>query len=333
MNGLSTEKINNRKNLLSFVVLIAVAVFSVNLSLVTDTVLFVLFYVLTATASAWLSSAKGTLLSLTASLVGWAVSLWISENAVCSLLSLSYLPFSLAIPYIGRGKLSRSVAIGIGSGTVTLGTVATLIYVTYVRIGTVSLSAIRNSFPFFFNRISEVLYESFFVDIAGSKIALIAESNVNSYLNVIICLIPAIISAVLSLIGFVIAWLHRKMVENTAVADFEEKAWNIVPSPLTAILFIVALITAQLFDDFGIVSLTALNVFIIFLPIILLTGLLTSLSPKITNGIPRPRLFRPLTLIISVFNGIVPFASLCIFYGLYDSFRASMPKRKPNNQE
>ncbi len=333
MSGLSTEKINSKRNLLSFIIVLVVAAFSVNLALVTDPWLFAGFYVVAATGAAWLVSAKSPLAALIASLIGWTVALLITKNALYAILSVSYLPFSLSIPFISRGKLTRSAAIGTGTACVTLGTVATLLYVTYVRVGTVSLSAVRAAFPFFFKQISELLYESFFVSVAGSKVSLIAESNVIGYLNVIICLLPAVISAVLTLVGFVIAWLYRKITEITAVADFDGKLWTLVPSPVTAVIFIIAMITVMVVENTNTVSLTALNMFIIILPIILLTGLFTSLSPKVTNGIPRPRLLRPLTLIISVFNGVLPFASLCVFYGLYDSIRASIPKRKPNNQE
>ncbi len=307
--------------------------FSVNLALVTDPLIFAGFYVIAAAAAGWLVSAKSPLLALIASFIGWTAALLITKHAIYALLSVSYMPFSLSIPLIGKGKLTRSSAIGIGTACVIFGTVASLLYVTYIRVGAISLAAVRAAFPFFFRRISELLYESFFVSVAGSKVSLIAESNVVGYLNVIICLLPAVLSATITLVGFIVAWLHRKLVEVTAVTDVDGKAWALVPSPVTAVFFLIALVTVMIFETVNLVSLTALNMFIIIMPIILLTGLFTSLAPKVTNGIPRPRLFRPLTLIISVFNGVVPFASLCVFYGLYDTFRASLPERKPKNQE
>ncbi len=333
MKGFSTEKLNSRKSLLSFIVVLLVAVFSVNLALVNDAMLFAGFYIIAAAACAWLSSAKKPIIALTASFLGWAVALMITKNAVYSLLSVSYLPFSLAVPFICKGKLTRSGAIGIGSACVTLGTIAALLYVVYIRIDTISLSAIGAAFPFFFKRVSDVLYESFFVSVAGSEVSLIAESNVVGYLNVIICLAPAVISAVMTVVGFVIAWLYKKLIEITATASVDRKAWALVPSPITAVFFLIALVVIMIFETVNLVSLTALNMFIIILPVILLSGLLTSLTPKITNGIPRPRILRPLTLIISVCSGVMPFASLCIFYGLLDSFRAAISKRKPKNQE
>ncbi len=333
MSDLSSEKLNNKRNLLSVIVLLVITVFSVNLSLVTDPYLFVGFYIVAATAGAWLSSAKNPIMVICASLLGWAASLWITGNAVYALLSISYLPFSLAIPFVAKGKLTRTSAIGISSAFVTLAAASVLLYVTYFRVDTVSLSAVRAAFPYFFKTVSEMLFESFFVDVAGSKVSLIAESNVTGYLNVIICVFPAVLSAVLTILGFLIAWLYRKTTELTSASFIDDKHWAIVPSSITAVFFIIALVAVLIFDTVSLVSLTALNMFIIILPIILTTGLLTSLSPKVINGIPRPRLFRPLTLIISVFNGVVPFASLCIFYGLFDSIRASIPKRKPKNQD
>jgi hypothetical protein len=137
----------------------------------------------------------------------------------------------------------------------------------------------------------------------------------------------------MTFVGYIVAFIFKKLVEITAAKKVDRKAWLLVPSPVTAVFFLIALITVTVLDNVNLVSLTALNFFVILFPTILLTGLLTSLSPIITNGIPRPRLLRPLTLIISVFNGIVPFASLCIFYGLFDTFKASSSKRKPKKQE
>ncbi len=333
MDGLSTEKFNNKKNLLVFIISLAVAAFSLNLALVTDPMIFLLFYVLAAVASAWLISAKGTVLALLSAFVGWCAAFMLTDDPLYTILSVSYLPFSLAIPYIAKGRITRSTAIGIGTACVTLGTVTALLAITYYRIGSVSLSSIRAAFPTFFEQVSELLYESFYVDIAGSKVSLIAESNVVEYLNLIICLLPAAFSALITLIGFVIAWFYKKFAEKTSVADIDRQKWALLPSPVTAVFFLVALITAMIFDTVSIVSLTALNLFIIILPIIFLTGLFTSISPKVTNGIPHPRLLRPLTLVISVFNGVVPFALLCTIYGIFDSIKAAFSGRKPKNQE
>ncbi len=327
------EKLNMNLNLLSFIVLLLVCVFSVNLALVTDLMLFAGFFAVAATASAWLATAKSPILSLTAAFVGWAIAFALTENAVYSLLSISYLPLSLALDRVSRNKLSRSSAIAAASGIITLGTVITLIYLTYARVGTLSLSAIRAAFPFFFNQISELLYESFFVSVAGSKVSLIAESNAAGYLNVIICLIPAAFSALLTVVGFVIAFIHRKLCEITTVSSFDENVLSITPSIVTGIFFTVALIAVMIFEEVNLISLTAINMTLILLPFVLLAGLFTSFSPKETNGISHPRLFRPLTIIISLFNGIAPFLSLCIFYGLFDSFRASISQRKKKNQE
>lgn len=333
MDGSSTEKLNNKKNLLAFIISLAVAAFSLNLALITDPMIFLLFYVLAAVASSWLASAKGTVLALLSAFIGWGAAFMLTEDPFYAILSVSYVPFSIALPQIAKGKLSRSGAVGFGTACVTLGTVTALLSVTYFRIGSVSLSAIRAAFPYFFEQVSELLYESFYIDIAGSKVSIIAESNVVEYLNLIICLLPAAFSAVITLIGFVIAWLYKKFAEKTSVAEVDRQKWTLLPSPITALFFLLALITALIFDTVSIVSLTALNMLIIILPIIFLTGLLTSMSPKITNGIPRPRLLRPLTLIISVFNGVVPFTLLCTVYGIFDSIKSAFSRRKPKNQE
>lgn len=333
MNGLSTEKLNRKKNLLSFITLLLVIAFTLNLSLVTDPMIFILFYVFAAAASAWLVSAKGALIALLSSLVGWCAAFLITADPLHAILSISYVPFSLSIPAVSKGKITRSAAIGIGTACVTLGAIATLLTVTYLRIGSISLTAIRLAFPSFFKQASDLLYESFSVSIAGSSVSLIAKSNVVEYLNLIICLLPAVLSAMLTLVGYIIAWVYRKLAEGTTVADIGRKKWALMPSPVTAVFFLIALFAVTVFDNVNVITLTAMNIFIIILPVIFLTGLFTSISPKVTNGIPRPRFLRPLSLVISVFNGVVPFALLCTCYGIYDSIKEAISKRKPKKQE
>ena len=333
MDGLSTEKLNNKKNLLAFIITLAVAAFSLNLSLVTDPMIFAIFYVLAAVGSAWLVSSKGYVLALLSAFIGWCAAFMLTKSPIYAILSVSYLPFSLSIPSIAKGELSRSGAIAVGAASVTLGTVITLLFVTYSRVGTISLSAIRNAFPFFFAQVSELLYESFYVEIAGSQVSLIAESNVVEYLNLIICLLPASFFALMTFGGYIIASIYKKMSEVTLAAKIDAKRWVLIPSPVTAVFFLIALITVTILDSVSIVSLTALNMFIIILPVIFLTGLFTSVSPIVSNGVARPRLLRPLTLIISVFNGVVPFALLCTVYGIFDSIKAAFSGRKPKKQE
>lgn len=333
MNGLTTEKFNRKKNLLSFITSLVIIAFTINLSLCNDSMMFILFYVFAAAASAWLVSAKGALIALLSSLVGWCAAFLLTEDPLYAILSISYVPFSLSIPAISKGKISRSTAIGIGTACVTLGTVATLLAVTYLRIGSVSLTAIKYAFPSFFKQVSKLLYESFSVSIAGNSVALIAKSNVVEYLNLIICLLPAVLSAILTLVGYIIAWLYRKLAEGTSVADIGRKKWALMPSPVTAVFFLIALFAVTVFDNVNVVTLTAMNIFIIILPVIFLTGLFTSISPKVTNSIPRPRFLRPLSLVISVFNGVVPFTLLCTCYGIYDSIKEAISRRKPKQQE
>ncbi len=333
MNRFSNGKLNNKINLLHFIAVILVAVLTVNLALIDDAMLFVIFFVITAASSAWLCTVKGPIITIASSIIGWAIVLLITKNAVYGLLSVSYLPFSVTLPLIPKKKLSRSVAIGIGSLLVTVVASSVLIYIAYVRVGNVSLESIRNAFPYFFSKVSEILYDSFYVKVAGTKVSIIAESNVASYLNVIICLFPAALSALLTFVGFLSGWLYRKLAEITTVSDTDDDSWTVVPSLLTSMLFLIGLAITSIVDATNVFSLTALNFTVILFPLMLLSGLISAFTPIVTNGISRPRLLRPFLLIIAVMNGVVPFVSFCIFYGVYDSFKAVISKRKPNEQE
>ncbi len=333
MNRFSNEKLNNKINLLHFIAIVLVAVLTVNLALVDDAMLFLIFLVITAAASAWLCTVRGPIIAIASSIFGWAVALLITKNAVSGLLSVSYLPFSMVLPLIPKKKLSRSVAIGIGTSVITVAATAVLLYIAYVRVGEISLESIRNAFPYFFSKVSEILYESFHVKVAGTSVSIIAESNVASYLNVIICLFPAVLSAFLTFIGFLSGWLYRKLAEITTVTDADDNSWTVVPSLLTSILFLIGLAITAIVDATNVFSLTALNFTVILFPVILLSGLISAFTPIVANGVSRPRLLRPFILIIAVMNGVVPFVSICLFYGVYDSIKAVISKRKPKEQE
>ncbi len=333
MTDLSNRKLNNKKLLLSFLTMLLTAVFSINLALVTDPGLFAIFFTVAATASAFLNASHLYFASFTASVAGLALSYVLTKDFYSSLLAISYLPFSVTLPLIHKKKLKRYEAISIASAVITAVFSSVILYITYASTGYISLSAIREAFPFFFKQISELLYSSFEVSVAGTVVPLIAESNVVSYLNTIVCLIPAVLYVTLILLGFLIAGIYKKITENTLAAMIEKESWDLLPSVVSSVVFLLSLLIIAIFERYNLVFLSALNMLIIIFPLVFLTGLLTSFTPKEVNGVKCLRIFRPITLIIAVFNGVVPFIMISAFYGLYDSFAAVISKRKAKKQE
>ncbi len=325
------KKYNDRLGLLSLIVALLVAVFTVNLPLTDDPTVFLLFFAVLGGVSAWLITAKSGTVLLLASAVGWAVTMLLTKNAVSALLSVSYLPFAFALSFIPKRRLTRSGAIGIASGTVTVTAVLAIIYITYVKTDTVSLTSVIDAFPSFFGQVEKLLCSSFYVSIAGEDVSIIDKSNVNGYLSVLICIAPAVISAVSTVMGFVVGWIYKKLIEITAVGEIDSTDWMLIPSSVSAAVFLVSALMAAVICTTNAFSLAFLNLAVILTPGILMAGLLSAFTPIRTNGVERPRLLRPIMLIITFLSSLVAFALLCVFYGVYDSFKAAFPKRKPNN--
>ncbi len=333
MNGFKSKSLNNHLNILSALIFIAIAVFSVNLAIITDPFYFVVFLIAAATASSWLFTAKNELIGLIASIIGWGISFLLTGSAICALLSISYLPYSITFSLVRKQKISRSVAVGIASTVITVISISVLLMLTYYRTSRVSLTAIVEAFPLFFSRLKSILYSSFYVSVAGSNVSLIAESNVNAYLFTIIGITPGIISAITALIGYITGWLYHKILELSNIQTPKKSVWGLRSSIVSTVFLLISLALSLLIKSAGVVSLTALNLTLILLPGIFAAGLSSAFTPIVQNGISRPRIFRPFVLIISLFNNVVLFITACTYFGAYDSIRSEFKNRRTDKKD
>ena len=327
MNGFNSKTNNKHLNILSTLIFIAIAVFSVNLALITDPLYFGVFLIAAATASSWIFSAKNSLIGLTASIIGWGISMLLTRSAICGLFSISYLPYSLTYSLVRKKKISRSVAVGISSIVITTVSISLLLLLTYFRTSTVSLTAILQAFPFFFSKLKSMLYSSFYVNVAGSNVSLIAESNVNTYLFTIIGIVPGIISSLTTLIGYLVGWLYVKTLKLSNQKTPDKSVWELRPSVVSTIFLLISIGLCLLIKGAGIASLTVLNLILILIPGIFAAGLSSAFTPIVQNGISRPRIFRPFVLVLSLFNNFMIFIIACTYFGAYDSIRSALNNR------
>lgn len=333
MNGFQNKTTNKQINILTAVIFVAITVFSVNLALVTDPLYFILFLIAAATASSWLFSVKNGLIGFCCAIVGWGISILLTRSAVCGLLSISYLPYSFTYYLVHKQRLSRSTAVGISSAAITVVSISVLLLMTYHRVSRISLTAIVEAFPLFFSSLKSILYSSFSVNVAGSSVSIIAESNVNMYLFTIIGVTPGIISACATVIGYITGWLYKKTLTISNFKAPDKTVWDLHPSVISTVFLLIGILLCLLIKDAGILSLTALNVTLILLPSIFVAGLISAFTPIIQNGIIRPRIFRPFVLILSLFNNAVLFVTACTYFGAYDSIRSAFKKHRTDKKD
>ncbi len=333
MNGFKSKSTNSHLNILSALIFIAITVFSVNLSIITDPFYFIIFLIAAATASSWLFTAKNVLIGLIASIIGWGISVLLSGSAICGLLSISYLPYSLTYSLVRKQRISRSLAVGISSTVITTVTISVLLMLTYFRTSNISLTAILEAFPFFFSKLKSILYTSFYVNVAGSSVSLIAESNVNAYLFTIIGITPGIISAITTLIGYITGWLYFKILKLSNIQTPKKSVWELRASVVSTVFLFISIALCLLIKSANVVSLTALNLMLILLPGIFAAGLSSAFTPIVQNGISRPRIFRPFVLILSLFNNLMVFITACTYFGAYDSIRSEFKNRRTDKKD
>ncbi len=302
----------------------AVIVFSVNLSLTTDPILLILFLAISVIASVLLSALSTPALSVIAGIFGFAISLLVLKEPAFAAVSAIHVPFACWLSQAFRNKLSRSSAVGGAAFTVTICALAVLLYHTYSTTGTVSADSVIFTFREFFDSLSDLLYTSFYVEILGNEVPVITKTNVRPYLNFFIGIFPGIIAAASSFIGFIVISVCKKILERFTAFTARRSIWISLVSPITAIFFLLSYLLSLIFTETNFFTLSLINLELILFAFIFTAGLLSAFEPITSNGITRPRILRPLLLIIALFNSTNSFATLCIFFGLYDCIKETV---------
>ena len=83
----------------------------------------------------------------------------------------------------------------------------------------------------------------------------------------------------------------------------------------------------------GICGAIASVLHILDFPLLFMAGLSSAFEYRIINGIRLPRLLRPALLILALFLGTGLFIGACLMFGVYDSIKSALPKRKINNDQ
>ena len=310
------------------VMLILNIIVSINLSLANDLLFFLLFAMVGIAVSSLILTLSNPLLVLSSFFIGALISVIIEPSALTVIRSLTPLPFAFAINEVLKSKLVRSVAISISSAIVTVSFCVYFAFYTYNLQGAVTPNAIIDSFPAFFDELTEIICSSTTITVAGETVPSISPEGAEKYLVALIGVIPGVMFFIFSIIGYLGAWLYKKGVKLTTGLNVAIQSWKLSVAFPTAVTFILALIVSSLSSSVSAFSLAAANICVVLYPTLFMAGLNSAFEPKIVGGYKFPRLLRPAVLIIVLLYDVTLFFLICAFYALFDSIKGVIKKRK-----
>ena len=313
---------------LMLLMIIANAVICFNMSLCGDLIFYFGFLLIGIAASSWLSAFNGLTALIISEIIGAAISFILTPTAISVITSLSAIPFAFTMRYVIKGKLKRSSAIATSSALLTLSLCAFFSAYTVHISGKLSPESIISTFPGFFDELTEVICSSSYIEVAGELVQGITPEGAVIYLNTMIGIIPAVIFLILSIVGYLGAWILKKLINVTTGLTPSEDVWKLSTALPTTVIFILALVVTSLSSTVNPLSLAAMNLCILIFPVLFMTGLNSAFEPKIVNGYKFPRILRPAILFILLLNNFFYFSAACALFALYDSIKSVIPKRK-----
>ena len=310
---------------------LSVILFPLGIYLINDAFVILILICAVSVALAWLFSNDSFLNSVLASLSAWTITLILTKSAFTSIVVL--IPFTIGL-FIGlahRKTIKIQEAVGYSTLSLTVITLLIIVALTVINTGRLDLVSITESFPYFFDGIKNTLYNSFTIKIADTEVQLITPIDVQKYLNVIIAVIPGIISALFSILAYIVAWLYSLFVSSINGAPRRRTSKHIIPSVITTVFFIFAALITGFTDSINIITLTCTNITIILLPLFLVSGIGSAFEVIEVNGFIRPRLLRPLVLLIAFMNSFMSFLIISATFAAYDSIKSSIKEKYSEN--
>lgn len=327
-----------QKNKLSpIVILLAVAfvlnsALSVNLALCDDIAIFAVLFILSMAVCGFLFSVKGALLGIGSVILGAGIALFLTESLTDTLKAFSILPFGISFMFLTKRRITRMTAVAVTCAFVTIGFLGDVLLNVYLNTGRLGFSEIVSTYPAFFNNIGKFLTSTLTIDIAGDTVSLISKDNIQNYFNDIIAVFPGLLSVFVSLCSFTACYLSKKIMKYTLGIEPDYTSWKIIPSPITAAFFVVAIIFSFISLLPAPILLSGTNIALIMIPSFFISGLNSAFEPKILNGIKYARVFRPLVLIIALFNDITFFIFASTAFGLFDCIKTVFHKKNPTEK-
>ena len=327
------KKLKASKNVFGAIMLVLNVIIPLNLVLCADTVLFVIFLTGGFIASCLSYSLVKAPAVIVSQVTGAVLVLLLIPSAFSLACSVLTVPVGIAFLFVKRNKISKGVAVSIGAAAASAVLIGYFLIRTYIAQGQITPTAIVSTYDGFFDIIRASICSSSKVEVAGVVVPLVSVEGADKYLYSMIGIAPGIIFTFLSFVGFFASWFVKKICNLFSCSDSEFKFWRLKPSPITAILFVVSLVLSSLLGGSDAVSFTAVNLTLMLFPLLFMAGLSSAFEYRIINGIRLPRLLRPALLILALFLGTGLFIGACLMFGVYDSIKSALPKRKINNDQ
>ncbi len=278
--------------------------------------------------AAWLSSSVNLYVGLLSAVPVGAISYFLSGGSWNTVLfSLFYLVYGVTFTLVAKRRLTRASAIGLSSILLSLFTILFLLVPVYNKQGSVSVNAIQNVYADFFKALIDLLKKSFTLTVAGNEISYISDANIHTYLNLMIGMMPGMIALVWTLVGFVCGWCYRLLRRLSRQDPPEDPQWRLSPSPVTALFFGLAFFVSTISETVTHLWLAAITLLLALIPEFCMAGLSSVFEVRYVMGLPRPRIFRGLLLLLGMFNGIGGLVVVSAIFGVTDSLRSAFPKK------
>lgn len=241
------------------------------------------------------------------------------------------LPFAFALFLVMKKKLNRATAIYLFALLTAAVVLLTMVGQVCAITGTFSLSAAKTVFSPFVQTLREFLSTSFSVTIAGRELPYFNNETADAMIHLTFALFPGLLSAVLLTVGFLSSYFYRFLLGIFFSRRPDPAAWRVTPSLVSAIYFLLILLLCVVLPEDSILWLAAMNIILCLLPLFLIAGFGGAFGIRFVNGLPRPLLLRPTLLLIALLNGVFLPIALLVLFGLFDTVKAAVLKRKSSD--
>ena len=281
--------------------------------------------------SAWLFQKVGWLLGSLSTIPVLLASYFLSGGSPYLIAaSLLYLPFGITLALVSADKLSRSTAIAIGTGVGAVATLSLLLIPTYLGQGSLSLSALQAQYASFFSFLQDNIKASFVISVLENNVSFVTAENVAFYTKQVLSLFPSLIVMAFIVMGYLSSWIYKLILQFNRDELPDRKAWTIAPAPVSA-AFLILGVAIFLIDNplppYIQIGLVSPGLFV--LPGFCISGFFGSFGLRIVNGLPSPRILRPLLLFVAgLSTGFPGLLILTAIFGVFDCLREAWPRKR-----
>lgn len=277
---------------------------------------------------AWLISSAGWLWGLLTLLPVGALSFYLADDSLLAVLhSLLYIVPGISFALVSKKRITRSLAVGISATVLTASVLLLLTLPVWQDLGRLSADAYRQYYATFFEELKETLKSSFTITVAGSEMSYVSDANADQYLNMVLALMPGIIGFASVCLGYLCGWCYKLLRRITYQAPPDYLAWRLMPSPVTGVTLVIAVLLMLLGSNVSYPWFVAVTFVLVLCPGFCLRGIASVFEIRIIDGLPRPRILRGLLLIVGMFSGLPGLVIVSSLFGIYDSIRSGFPQK------